>query len=180
MNIEDQIPPSQEQIEAKQRALNDEQQEIEHINNQNKTIMNTGTFTSKVASVTDTKEWGEGDRKTIYHNLVMENGDKINIGKKKNLQPGDTISYEVTEVGQQEYCKSKSWNPDYNNNGGQNNSSPQKTSGSQQASFALSYAKDSICTHGLPTGTEPTIDNIAGAIHGLADKHLEWLNENSK
>ena len=62
--------------------------------------------------------------KTIYyHNLTMMNGDKINIGKTKELSVGDILSYEI--VGdkdangnyQQQYPKAKAWNPDYEKKG---------------------------------------------------------------
>lgn len=60
--------------------------------------------TSKVAEVVGTKPWND----VTYHNLVMENGDKINIGKKKLLAVGDELNYEITGDGQQEYDKAKS------------------------------------------------------------------------
>ena len=62
---------------------------------------------SKIAEVIEVKEWGEGERKTLYHNLIMENGEKINIGKKKEQQVGWELTYEITEEGQQEYNKAK-------------------------------------------------------------------------
>lgn len=42
-----------------------------------------------------------------YYCLEMENGDKIEIGKKKEQQPGWELSYEITGQGQ-EYNKAKS------------------------------------------------------------------------
>jgi len=84
--------------------------------------------TSKISEVNEVKEWGEGERKTFYHNLVMDNGDKINIGKKKQQQVGWELTYEITgDPNQQEYTKAKSVNPDYV--GGQENTNhptPQK------------------------------------------------------
>lgn len=60
--------------------------------------------TAKVKEVISTKPWND----VIYHNLVMDNGDKINIGKKKTLVPGDELTYQQTGDGQQEYNKAKS------------------------------------------------------------------------
>jgi len=68
--------------------------------------------TSKIKEVIEVKEWGEGERKTFYHNLVMENGDKINIGKKKEQRPGWELTYEILEEGQQEYNKAKAVLPE--------------------------------------------------------------------
>ena len=65
--------------------------------------------TSKVKLIQDTKEWNGGNGTVYYHNLELENGDKINIGKKKQLQIGDEITYEITgDEGQHEYTKAKS------------------------------------------------------------------------
>ena len=61
--------------------------------------------TSKIKLIKSTKEYKNEHGITIYHNLEMENGDKINIGKKKPLQIGWEIDYEITEHGQQEYQK---------------------------------------------------------------------------
>ena len=70
--------------------------------------------TSKVKVVSEVKTWGEGDRKTYYHNLEMENGDKINIGKKKELTPGVELNYEIIgDLGQHEFTKAKSVNPEF-------------------------------------------------------------------
>ena len=64
--------------------------------------------TSKVKKVVSTKPYTNAHGTTIYHLLEMENGDKINIGKKKELQEGWEITYEIIETGQQEYNKAKS------------------------------------------------------------------------
>ncbi len=42
-----------------------------------------------------------------YHNLEMENGDKINIGKSKKQEVGWELTYEETGDGQNEYNKAK-------------------------------------------------------------------------
>ena len=68
--------------------------------------------TSKVEKIIEVKEWGEGDRKTYYHNLVMENGDKINLGKKKHLAIGEELTYMIIDSSQ-EYQKAKAINPEY-------------------------------------------------------------------
>jgi hypothetical protein len=66
--------------------------------------------TSKIKSVDEVKTWGDGQRKTYYHNLTMENGDKINIGKKKEQQVGWELTYEITDTSQ-EWNKAKAVNP---------------------------------------------------------------------
>lgn len=63
---------------------------------------------SKIKEVVSTKPFTNIYGTTHYHCLVMENGDKINIGKKSILQVGWELNYEITETGQQEYQKAKS------------------------------------------------------------------------
>ena len=41
-----------------------------------------------------------------YHNVTMENGDKLNIGKKKEQSVGWELTYEIVDT-QQEYNKAK-------------------------------------------------------------------------
>lgn len=73
--------------------------------------------TSKIKSINEIKEWAGAKGTVYYHNLEMENGDKINIGKKNELKVGDEITYEIVEFGQQEYQKSKSVQPQQNSGG---------------------------------------------------------------
>ena len=44
---------------------------------------------SKIKKVVSIKEWKSQNGVIHYHNLEMENGDKINIGKKKEQEPGE-------------------------------------------------------------------------------------------
>ena len=40
--------------------------------------------TAKISKVNNKKEWQGPKGTIIYHDLIMDNGDKINIGKKKD------------------------------------------------------------------------------------------------
>ena len=51
--------------------------------------------TSKILSIDKVNEYTNSYGKTFYHNLQMENGDNINIGKKKTQQIGWEITYEI-------------------------------------------------------------------------------------
>lgn len=68
--------------------------------------------TSKIKTVVSIKPHKNSYGETFYHNLEMENGDKINIGKKKEQQVGWELTYEITEQGQQEYNKAKAVAPE--------------------------------------------------------------------
>ena len=62
--------------------------------------------TSKIKEVKNVSDpWGE--RKILYHKLIMENGDKIDIGKLKKQEIGYELTYEIIEEGQQEFNKAK-------------------------------------------------------------------------
>lgn len=65
------------------------------------------TKTSKVKKVVSAKPYTGTHGTTIYHNLEMENGDKINIGKKTEQKVGYELTYEIIDEGQ-EYNKAKS------------------------------------------------------------------------
>ena len=78
---------------------------------------------SKVKAIQSVKEWAGNNGTVYYHNLEMENGDKINIGKKKQLAVGDELSYEITDQdGASEYHKAKTPKDDsYSPGGGRKN-----------------------------------------------------------
>lgn len=67
---------------------------------------------SKVKIIAEIKEYTNDYGLTYYHNIEMENGDKVSIGKKKKLEIGNELEYEfVGEVGQHEYTKAKTPQP---------------------------------------------------------------------
>ena len=70
--------------------------------------------TSKIKRINGTSNYVNSYGTTIYHQLEMENGDKIEIGKKKLLQAGWEIDYEIVEFGQQEWQKAKSIKKEFN------------------------------------------------------------------
>ena len=65
--------------------------------------------TSKVKRIDNVKEWGEGDRKTFFHDLEMDNGELVSIGVKSRLSVGSELTYEThpKDDGQQRYTKIK-------------------------------------------------------------------------
>jgi hypothetical protein len=75
--------------------------------------------TSKVKEIKKVSEYNGQNGLTYYHNLIMDNGDKLNIGKKAKLNTGDELTYELTggSDDQQEYKKAKSVKPQFNQSG---------------------------------------------------------------
>ena len=83
--------------------------------------------TSKIKTVVSIKpHQTEKYGTTFYHNLEMENGDKINIGKKKEQKIGWELTYEITEQGQHEYNKARAVAPESFNKS--NNYTPSNSS----------------------------------------------------
>ena len=65
--------------------------------------------TSKIKLVKEVNPYINVHGITYYHLIEMENGDKINIGKKKKQLEGWELTYEILgDPGQQEYTKAKS------------------------------------------------------------------------
>jgi len=78
---------------------------------------------SKVVKIESVKPWTGSNGTVHYHNLEMDNGDKINIGKKKELSIGDELSYEIVEQdGSSEYHKAKTLMENNFNSGGKGKS----------------------------------------------------------
>ena len=86
--------------------------------------------TSKIKTVVNVSE-PYGKFKVLYHKLIMDNEDKIDIGKQKEQQVGWELTYEILEKGQQEYNKAKAVAPDkFKSNG--------------QTSYSSSVKKDDV------------------------------------
>ncbi len=65
--------------------------------------------TSKIKEVIFIKPYNGQNGTVYYHNVEMENGDKINIGKLKEYGVGDELTYEIIgDLGQHEFTKAKS------------------------------------------------------------------------
>jgi len=108
--------------------------------------------TSKIKTVVSikphqTQKYGT----TFYHNLEMENGDKINIGKKKEQKVGWELTYEIEEQGQHEYNKAKAVAPESFNKS--NNYTPSNSSNDdrqllivKQSSIKAAVEFDNQCT----------------------------------
>ena len=106
---------------------------------------------SKIKTVVSIKPHKNSYGETFYHNLEMENGDKINIGKKKEQQVGWELTYEITEQGQQEYNKAKAVAPESFNKS--NNYTPSNSSNDdrqllivKQSSIKAAVEFDNQCT----------------------------------
>lgn len=108
--------------------------------------------TSKIKTVVSIKpHQTEKYGTTFYHNLEMENGDKINIGKKKEQKIGWELTYEITEQGQHEYNKARAVAPESFNKS--NNYTPSNSSNDdrqllivKQSSIKAAVEFDNQCT----------------------------------
>ena len=122
--------------------------------------------TSKIKEVAAMNPWKSKNGKTIiYHSLVMENEDKINIGKMKEQQIGWELTYEILEEGQQEYNKAKAVAPQNFNSGGFKGNDDRQVSIIRQSSLKCSveYLK----------GAEASLEEV----FEVADKFIDWVNK---
>lgn len=67
--------------------------------------------TSKIKEVVRTKDYTGTHGTIIYHDLLMENGDKIQLGKKTLQKVGYELYYEIIDEGH-EYNKAKAIKPE--------------------------------------------------------------------
>ena len=102
--------------------------------------------TSKIKEVVRTKDYTGAHGTIIYHDLVMENGDKIQLGKKTSQKVGYELSYEIIDEGH-EYNKAKAIKPE-EVNGGQATSQPSKSGlDVQRAIIAQNALTNSVNYH---------------------------------
>ena len=127
--------------------------------------------TSKIKTVVSIKpHQTEKYGTTFYHNLEMENGDKINIGKKKEQKVGWELAYEITEQGQQEYNKAKAVAPESFNKS--NNYTPSNSSNDDRQ---LLIVRQSSITRALEfmqlNNTKCTEDELLNQ----AETFVQWV-----
>jgi len=160
---------------------NDPKYEYDYPEEKNKT-QKTMIKTAKVAQVVSTKPFNGSHGTIIYNNLVLDNGDKINIGKKTEMQVGWEISYSLTggDDGQQEYKRAKAEKkpdaPQNNNNAGgqgrQFTADPKKQA-SIERQTALKEANLFHATHGFKTSElESMLGELVFTAEYLFEKYL--------
>ena len=65
--------------------------------------------TANIKEIKEIKPYTNSYGTTYYHLLELDNGDKIQLGKKKEMQTGWEVTYElVGDTGQHEFTKAKS------------------------------------------------------------------------
>jgi hypothetical protein len=123
--------------------------------------------TIAVSKIKEVKSVSEpyGKYQTIYHKLIMENGDKIDIGKKKKLEVGEELNYEITEEGQHPFNKAKSVWEDKSNN------------------FSGGYKKDDSVQKLIvrQSSLKSAVDSCKGENHNhilkVAQIYVDWVME---
>tara|TARA_Y100001973_G_scaffold18399_1_gene26908 strand:- start:616 stop:1059 length:444 start_codon:yes stop_codon:yes gene_type:complete len=122
--------------------------------------------TSKIKEVKRVSE-PYGKFNTLYHHLVMENGDKIDIGKNKKQEVGMELTYEITgDVGQHPFTKAKSVNPNWQNN----NNNFKDNSNRQESIIRQSTLK---CAVEYLKGAEASLEEVFDA----AEQMIAWVNK---
>jgi len=134
--------------------------------------------TSKIKEVKSVSE-PYGQYKVLYHKLIMDNGDKLDIGKQKEQQVGWELTYEIIGDGQQEYNKAKAVSPDKFKSNGQ--TSYKKSDNVQnlivrQSSLkaAVDYCRGSNCS------PEEVCENAQLFADWVMEKKMEVINETNE
>ncbi len=125
--------------------------------------------TSRIKNVVSVKPHTNNYGTTYYHNLEMENGDKINLGKKKEQQIGWELTYEIIEEGQQEFNKAKAVAPEGFKSGGFKGSF--KSNDNRQESIIRQSTLK--CAVEYLKGTEPSLEEVFEA----AEQMIAWVNK---
>ena len=119
--------------------------------------------TSKVKEIVRVKDWlnKKTGKTTYYHHLVMENGDKIDIGKQSKMEIGTDMNYEIFDT-QYEFHKARAV---WNQTGGFKSNDNRQESIVRQSSLkcATEYLK----------GAEASLEEL----FETAEKMIEWVNK---
>lgn len=141
--------------------------------------------TSRIDDVLNEKVWDGKHGRVWYYTIVLDNGDRGEIGTKTQdfYKIGDTLTY--TAEHDERGTKFKKFNPDQqgNNYGGGNgqqaHSQPAgnapRTSRGSSASFALSYAKDLAVANVAANGQPIEMEALADKVIAAAEKFNAWL-----
>ena len=125
--------------------------------------------TSKVKSITGTKKRAGTNGDVFYHSLEMENGDKVNVGKKTDnfFKVGDEIKYEVVSTDERGVKKIK----EIKDSPFGAKPSFQKNYIKDSVSMALSYSKDLVCAGKVEI---KDIETVAEKLHlWMSAKYLD-------
>ena len=121
---------------------------------------------SKIKEVVEIKEHNNDYGTTYYHNLVLENGDMINIGRKHKMSVGDTLdNYEIIGEGH-DYNKAKIVNPEYSGAGTSTKSdagltyTPNDNLKGIKIGHAITNAVSLHCAEGIHASAENSKESI--------------------
>jgi hypothetical protein len=122
--------------------------------------------TANVSLIKNQKQWND----ITYYSVLLDNGDKINIGRKKPLSVGDSLSYEYDQKddGQQEYRKAKAVNPEFNKG------SQQTHSNGSTSDKDLHIAKQTCLKAAAEFHAQSSVD--ATTVVATAQIFLNWIN----
>jgi hypothetical protein len=141
--------------------------------------------TSTIKEVNGVKEWNGGNGKVYYHDLTMENGDKINMGVKSALKVGDELTYYFTDdVGQQEFTKAKKPKIEFQQNqpsqGKQTYSGGNNNTNNIMYQVILKGVMDYFSAHEPMIFNAENINQLTTSIFMQAKSNLKQINEQYK
>ena len=126
--------------------------------------------TAKITKVVGKKDFTNSYGTTIYHQLQMDNGDKIEIGKKKELKEGWELTYEVTDDGF-EYHKAKSVQPMLQTTTTTNQTTQSNPSGLNVQNLIVAQSSLSSAVAFMENRTPSDSDDVLE----VAEKFYKWV-----
>lgn len=130
--------------------------------------------TSKIKEVVRTKDYTGTHGTIIYHDLLMENGDKIQLGKKTLQKVGYELYYEIIDEGH-EYNKAKAIKPE-EVSGGQATSQPSKSGLDVQRAIIAQNALTNSVNYHSSTMVDGDTDAIIKTMEKFFNAVIELTN----
>lgn len=131
--------------------------------------------TSKIKEVVRTKDYTNTHGTIIYHDLIMENGDKIQIGKKALQKVGYELSYEITDEGH-EYNKAKAIKPEEVSGGQVQNYQPSKSGLDVQRAIIAQNALTNAVNYHSSTMVGGDTDSVIRTMEKFFNAVIELTN----
>lgn len=128
--------------------------------------------TSRIKEVVSVKPYESANGTIHYHNLVLENGDKINIGKKNQQEIGWKVTYEIVDTSQ-EFNKAKPRQEEQSSFTGRKQYPPKGNDDARQRLIVLQSCAKVASEQYMNRGQFGTPEDIATYAIELADKLMK-------
>lgn len=126
--------------------------------------------TAKVTEVRGVRPWNGKNGTIFYHDIVLDNGDRGSVGKKREgaIRIGDSINYtidadRITIVDA----------------GGSRSGGFSQKPAASTAAMAMAYAKDLVVANVAKSDKPLDLEKLSERVITTATKFNNWIKENS-